>query len=340
VRGARGGVRAKVPPAELRNMIADAAVRHGVDPGALTEIAGIESSFNPGARNPNSSAGGLFQFVDGTAKQYGLRNRFDPAEASDAAARLAKDNAKVLREQLGREPTAGELYLAHQQGAGGAAKMLANPSARAVDVVGRDAVVLNGGNEDMTAGEFASLWTSKVSGGRSYSAMPDASSVGPVEVTRVDTPVTVTPGAPGGFRPTNSDTIYGRAYDVAGTRTYAEQLELTMLADQDAVYEAYKDDPVKLEKAYGELLTAHRQDHVFEEIDPDYTLAFKKRAYGKVAQAREAAEERKLVADRGSFIDRVQELENTKSRMMAGMKPDSDTAEAELAALQDDRAAL
>lgn len=171
-------------------------------------------------------------------------------------------------------------------------------------------------------------------GAGSYSALPSVSSVGPVEVTRVDAPVTVTPGTPGGFRPTNSDTIYGRAYDVAGTRTYAEQLELTMLADQDAVYEAYKDDPAMLEKAYGELLTAHRQDHVFEEIDADYTLAFRKRAYGKVAQAREAAEERKRVADRGAFLDRVQELENTKSRMMAGMKPDSDTAEAELAALQ------
>ncbi|WP_442864637.1 transglycosylase SLT domain-containing protein [Agrobacterium sp. LMR679] len=114
------GVRVKVPPAELRTMIADAAVRNGVDPHALTEVAGIESSFNPYARNKNSSAGGLFQFVDGTAKQYGLRDRFDPAQASDAAARLMRDNRDHLRKTLGREPNAGELYLAHQQGAGGA----------------------------------------------------------------------------------------------------------------------------------------------------------------------------------------------------------------------------
>lgn len=334
VRGARGGVRAKVPPEQLRNMIADAAVRHGVDPDALTQIAGIESSFNPLARNPKSSAGGLFQLIDGTARQYGLTDKFDPAQASDAAARLARDNAKFLTEKLGRAPTAGELYLAHQQGAGGAAKILANPSARAVDVVGRDAVLLNGGKESMTAGEFAALWTSKVSGSASYKAMPEPSSVGPVEVVPVDRPVTMTPGKAGGFKPTGADTIYGRAYDVAGTRTYREELELTMLADQDAVFEAYKDDPAKLRKAYDELLVAHSKDHLFEEIEADYSLAFRKRAMGKIEQAENRAREKRLVADRSAFIDRVQEFENTKSRLLAGLDLNSDAGEAELAALQ------
>lgn len=152
--------------------------KYGLPEGYLARTAQIESGGDPNAKNPNSSAGGLFQFVDGTAAQYGLENKFDPAQATDAAARLAADNKAYLTRVLGREPTAAELYLAHQQGAGGAAKLLANPNARAVDVVGADAVRLNGGDANMTAGQFASKWTGKFGGGSGASA---AASTGPVD---------------------------------------------------------------------------------------------------------------------------------------------------------------
>ena len=148
-------------PGNLGSIINEAAGRYNVDPAALSVIAQIESGGNINAKNPNSSAGGPFQFIDSTAKQYGLQDRFDPVQASDAAARLTRDNAAVLTKALGRAPTAGELYLAHQQGSGGAAKLLSNPNARAVDIVGRDAVRLNGGNENMTALSFANKWINK-----------------------------------------------------------------------------------------------------------------------------------------------------------------------------------
>lgn len=152
-------------PSDIRKVIVDAASRYGIDPNALVAIAAIESGGNPNAKNPNSSAGGLFQFVDGTAKDYGLANRYDAAQAADAAARLARDNAAHLRTTLGRDPTAGELYLAHQQGAGGAASLLKNPNALATDIVGYDAVRLNGGAPGMTAGQFAAKWINKVGAG-------------------------------------------------------------------------------------------------------------------------------------------------------------------------------
>lgn len=136
----------------------------GLPSGYLSRTAQIESNGNPRAANPNSSARGLFQFINSTAKQYGLADPFDPAASTNAAARLAMDNANVLRRALNREPTAAELYLAHQQGAGGAAKLLANPNVRAADVVGEKAVRLNGGDPNMTAGQFASLWLNKFGG--------------------------------------------------------------------------------------------------------------------------------------------------------------------------------
>lgn len=147
--------------ADIAQIIAGAASKYGVDPSALTAIAKIESGFDPSAQNPNSSAGGLFQQIDSNARAYGVTDRFDPVQSAEGAARFAQENTRTLRNVLGRDPTAGELYLAHQQGPGGASRLLRNPSARAVDIVGADAVRLNGGNENMTAQDFANLWISK-----------------------------------------------------------------------------------------------------------------------------------------------------------------------------------
>lgn len=126
------------------------------------KVAWIESKGNPLAQNPQSSAKGKYQFIDKTAKAYGLKDPFNEKESDHAFDLLTADNHKALKEGLGREPTQGELYLAHQQGAGGALKLLQHPDEKAVDVVGGAHVGLNGGHKDMTAAQFASKWTSKL----------------------------------------------------------------------------------------------------------------------------------------------------------------------------------
>ena len=183
-----GGQAAPVPPPQdgvraspdMFRMIEEQNAQAGLPPGYLTRTAQIESGMNPSAKNPNSSATGLFQFIDSTRKQYGGFDPMDPAASTQAAARLASDNRAALVKALGREPNAGELYLAHQQGAGGASKLLANPNARAVDLLGANAVRLNGGDENMTAGQFASKWTGKFGDGASPAA-PQAAPVTPVQ---------------------------------------------------------------------------------------------------------------------------------------------------------------
>jgi hypothetical protein len=134
---------------------------NGLPAGFLERTAFLESRGNPRAKNPDSSAGGLFQQIDDNARAYGVKDRFDPVQSTDGAVDFAVDNMRILTTALGREPTAAELYLAHQQGGEGARRLLANPNAKAVDIVGAKAVRLNGGNVDMTAGEFASLWLDK-----------------------------------------------------------------------------------------------------------------------------------------------------------------------------------
>ncbi|WP_019224123.1 transglycosylase SLT domain-containing protein [Bartonella rattaustraliani] len=139
----------------VQQAIRQTAMRYGLPENYLYHVARIESGGNPNARNPRSSAGGLYQFIDSTAKQYGLQDRFDPVQASDAMGRLTRDNRNYLTRVLGRVPTEAELYLAHQQGVGGAARLLQNPNANAAQLVGRNAVALNSGNAGMRAGDFA-----------------------------------------------------------------------------------------------------------------------------------------------------------------------------------------
>lgn len=142
-------------------VFSDVETKYNLPSGYLATTSQIESGGNPDARNPNSSAGGLFQQLDSNAEAYGVANKFDPAQSTEGAARFAVDNANALRKVLGREPTGAELYLAHQQGGGGASALLRNPNALASSIVGADAVSLNGGDPNMTAGEFAGLWINK-----------------------------------------------------------------------------------------------------------------------------------------------------------------------------------
>lgn len=181
-------------------------------PNFLPATARIESQFNPDAYN-KSGAAGLYQFMPKTAAAFGLSNPYDPNASADAATRLAMANGKTLSGVLGREPTDGELYLAHQQGAGGASKLLSDPSVPAVDVVGRQAVIQNGGRPDMTAGDFANLWISKVDG-QSSSPTPTAQAGafglnGPTAVGSTGTPFSMTGAVSSDPTSSTSSTLSG-----------------------------------------------------------------------------------------------------------------------------------
>jgi hypothetical protein len=161
-------------PTTVTGDIAKAARDVGVDPQTLQRIAELESSGNPAAVNPkNPDAVGLFQITAGTAAQYGLDDRTDPKASAQTAAELMKDNANVLRAKLGRDPTPAELYLAHQQGATGAAALLSHPDQSAVEaltpVYGSAAkaekrILDNGGTSGMSAAAFTNMWSAKFGG--------------------------------------------------------------------------------------------------------------------------------------------------------------------------------
>lgn len=188
----------------IYDIIKAAADKYGVPVNTMLALGKIESEFDPNAYNL-SRAAGLFQFIPSTAASYFAPDgdRFDPAQSADAAARLLKKNNASLRLALGREPTAGERYLAHQQGAGGAAALLAHPNDNAISVLtdlytrsGRykdpegsayDAVTKNGGDISTTAQDFANHWVGRADGLAAAGVFPGADIPVPAQ-TKSDTP--------------------------------------------------------------------------------------------------------------------------------------------------------
>ncbi|MGV3575556.1 MAG: transglycosylase SLT domain-containing protein [Devosia sp.] len=165
-------------PQNLATVLTAAGNRSGVDFSYLLQTAMRESSLNPSAKASTSSAVGLFQFLEGTWLQvmkqdgarlgYGnianeiqqrsdgsytvadpvrkaeiLKLREDPQIAADLAAAFTRSNGEYLKSKFGRNPSAGELYIAHFLGAEGAERMfkagLENPDQLAVNLFPRQA---------------------------------------------------------------------------------------------------------------------------------------------------------------------------------------------------------
>lgn len=143
----------------VRQALRQASQRTGVGFDYLLHTAMRESGLDAGARAGTSSASGLFQFVeqtwletlkrageglglahlaarierapdgryevaDAAAREEILGLRNDPATSALMAAALTRRNAAQLAVAIGRQPTGGELYVAHFLGAGDATRLI------------------------------------------------------------------------------------------------------------------------------------------------------------------------------------------------------------------------
>ncbi len=182
-------------------LIADAARATGADFDFLMRTAARESNFDPSARAGTSSASGMFQFIEQTwlamvarhGERHGMGDmaasvresggryvvddpqrrreildmRFDPQAASLMAGELTAENAAILRNATGREPTTGELYAAHFLGPSRAAHLIetaaTNPSMPAnalfPDAASANRRVFYDGARPRTASELLSFLT-------------------------------------------------------------------------------------------------------------------------------------------------------------------------------------
>jgi hypothetical protein len=151
--------RTSASPSVVREAIASASQQTGASFEYLLNTAQRESSMKTNAKSPTSSAAGLFQFVESTwlkmvkdegprlglgeharmihktdGGQYYVANakerrailnlRHDAETAALVAGAYTEKNAEYVASRIGREPSEGELYLAHFLGAANAARMI------------------------------------------------------------------------------------------------------------------------------------------------------------------------------------------------------------------------
>ncbi len=147
------------PATPVMQAIRQGADRTGTDFDYLVRTAQRESSLDPQAKARTSSASGLFQFIEQTwlsmvrsegarhglddqaksiqqgadgrlvvpdpkAREQIMALRHDPEVAATMAGAFTQRNREQLMGALGREPTGGELYIAHVLGARGATELI------------------------------------------------------------------------------------------------------------------------------------------------------------------------------------------------------------------------
>jgi hypothetical protein len=161
----------------VSNIIKNAARKYGVNPQLMMDIAQIESSGRPHA--VSGSCVGLFQL----SRRSHSGDLLNPATNATIAAKELKQKITRFNEEYGRNPTATEIYMMHQQGDAGARAHLKSPNEAAwknirrfyrSDSIAKKAVWNNipanmknlfpKGVETVSSAEFMAIWAVKCEG--------------------------------------------------------------------------------------------------------------------------------------------------------------------------------
>jgi hypothetical protein len=202
--------------------ISEAAKRHGVDETWLRSFAKIESGGNP--RNTTGSYKGLFQLSNSEfAKHGGQGDIYDPVANANAAAIKLRAQSEAFRNKYGRDPSAADIYMIHQQGEGGYDMHTRNPDRPAWENMARtaegrqkgagwarqaiwgnvpnDVKAKYGSVDNMTSRDFLDLWRNKVArfSGDSGMTPAPASNPGPVASASPSRSKPMTDNSGGGF---------------------------------------------------------------------------------------------------------------------------------------------
>jgi hypothetical protein len=152
---------------ELSDKIRAAAQAKGIDPDIALRIARAESSMSPAAQAKTSTAGGLFQVVDKTWKEFGGKpgKKLDADENIRVGTDIIAKNAQTLKAFLQRDPRPAEIYAAHYFGPSGAKSFLsADPNTPIVDILGKAAVKANPNLQGKNVGQVLAQLETKMGG--------------------------------------------------------------------------------------------------------------------------------------------------------------------------------
>lgn len=225
----------QAPGAAPQDNLRFANAPQGMSENYLPRVHQIESAGGTKLTGANSSAKGHFQWTNGTARQYGLLgdgfdNRGDLEKEKAAFEHFTSDNAKQL-EAAGVPVNDTTLYLAHQQGAGGAIEILrAAAEGREVSPEIRRNMDNNGG-QGLTPAQFVTKWDDKMGGyaGQQVAAAQESAPAQgqpmPFEQKPVAGPhAAVAPVAQGGQPPIDAFSYENNPVTQQAVKQYAELL--------------------------------------------------------------------------------------------------------------------
>jgi soluble lytic murein transglycosylase-like protein len=78
-----------------QSIIQSIALKHGVDAELVHSVIAAESNYDPWAVSPKGALG-LMQLMPDTAKQYGVKNTFDPAQNIEGGVKYLKDLIRLF----------------------------------------------------------------------------------------------------------------------------------------------------------------------------------------------------------------------------------------------------
>ncbi|MDV4317061.1 hypothetical protein [Acinetobacter indicus] len=162
-----------------KKAVYDEAMANGftdADARTIVALAHFESrgTFSPTVKNPNSSATGVFQFIDSTWTAEGgtAANRHDLNTQIKLGIQHTKSNIKYIEDKTGVVLTGSQIYIPHLLGRGGAEIVFkaikANPEQSARAVISKFSkdpdhlMRINGIPKDATIGNAMHFFTKKI----------------------------------------------------------------------------------------------------------------------------------------------------------------------------------
>ncbi len=203
-----------------RSANVEAAIREGsrvtgMDEAILNAIAYKESTFNPNAKAPTSTAKGLFQFLDGTWKsmvsRYGSKygvpanaSPYDPLSAAIMGGAFLKHEIYPEIKKVRPNPNATDLYMGHFMGPVGGRNWLRNMTNNPNGIAARDFPVQAKANQWV-------YWDKGTGRARTYAEIYDVFSRGlrgiESAVTKQNAPQTGTQVNPTAATPMNDKAV-------------------------------------------------------------------------------------------------------------------------------------
>lgn len=169
-----------------------------------------------------------------------MRLRSDPAASAMMAGSFTRSNAEQLRSAIGRQPSDGELYLAHFLGPGGAAKMIGaagmQPRVNAADMFPQAAAVnssifYDAAGRPRSVGDVYGKLTGGFETARALSFAPGTRAA--------DQSVAARPSSSGTRPADRSDAPAPTSPDTAGvTQAFAQASELPPLPDTKPLFQS------------------------------------------------------------------------------------------------------